>query len=107
MNTDCLKTTKCKGSPSDELESALAGRAKQARRCYETALKDDSTLKGKIGLTVRIASNGQVCSTAITQDEMPTISGCVERVFRTVGAFPKPTGGCTDVTVPMSFVPGH
>lgn len=107
VHPDCTSHKHCGGSTSDELETALAVRARQARRCYEMALKDDSELKGKISLTVKIASNGSVCSTSVTQNELPNIAGCVENVFRrTSGTFPNPKNGCVEVNVPMSFVPG-
>jgi hypothetical protein len=104
-NPDCNRSHKCNGQATPELETALAVRAKQARRCYEQALKDDPNLKGRMQATIRIASNGQVCSSTIDSSEIPVITGCVDRVFRVSGSFPAPKGGCVDAKVPMQFVP--
>src|SRR5262245_11822486 len=43
-------TPKCSGASTPDLETALAFRAKQARRCYESALENDTTLKGKVSI---------------------------------------------------------
>ncbi len=99
---------KCSGASTSELETALAFRAKQAHRCYDAALANDSTLKGRVGISVRVASTGQVCSATVASNEMgsPSVAACVANMFRQSGHFPAPTGGCVDATVPISFVPG-
>jgi hypothetical protein len=107
MGPDPCAARNCGGNMTPELESALSVRAKQARRCYESELKSDPLLKGKIAMTVRIGSNGTVCSANITNSELPAISACVERVFRSSGGFPAPKSGCVEANVPMSFVPGR
>jgi hypothetical protein len=100
--------SKCSGASTPDLESALAFRAKQARRCYESALENDNTLKGKVAINVRVASNGQVCSAGVASNEMGSsgVAQCVANKFRQTGFFPAPKGGCVDATVPISFVPG-
>jgi hypothetical protein len=100
--------TKCNGHATSDLESALAFRAKQAHRCYDAALAQDTTLKGKVSISVRVASNGQVCSAGVASNEMATgtVAQCVARMFQNSGHFPAPQGGCIDVAVPISFVPG-
>lgn len=99
---------KCGGAASPDLESALAFRAKQAHSCYDSALANDSSLKGKISISVRIASNGQVCSANVASNDMGSaaVAQCVANKFRQTGLFPAPKGGCIDATVPMNFVPG-
>ncbi|MEO7113092.1 MAG: AgmX/PglI C-terminal domain-containing protein, partial [Polyangiaceae bacterium] len=96
------------GTTTSELESALAFRAKQAHRCYDSALANDSSLKGKVELQVRIASNGNVCEVDVTGNDMgtPTVASCVQNWFRAAGHFPSPKGGCIDAKIPISFVPG-
>jgi hypothetical protein len=96
------------GTTTSELESALAFRAKQAHRCYDSALANDSSLKGKVELQVRIASNGNVCEVDVTGNDMgtPTVANCVQNWFRSAGHFPSPKGGCIDAKIPISFVPG-
>lgn len=95
---------KCTGSAPPDLASALQARAAQARRCYNSALAQDSTLKGNVTIAVKIAPNGGVCGASVARSDMPTVAGCVAGVFRG-GNFPAPRGGCIDTVVPMSFVP--
>jgi hypothetical protein len=95
---------KCGGAWPPDLASALQGRAAQARRCYNSALAQDNSLKGRVTIAIKIAPNGSVCSASVAQTDMPAVGGCVAGVFRG-GTFPAPRGGCVDATVPMNFVP--
>ncbi len=97
---------KCTGTVSSEVEQALAFRAKQAHRCYDNALTQDATLKGKVSIAVRVGANGSVCSAGVASNDMgsPTVANCVAGYFRS-GSFPSPKGGCVDVNVPLNFVP--
>jgi hypothetical protein len=96
------------GKTTDELENALAYRAKQAHRCYDQALAQDSDLKGHVSVTVRVGSNGTLCAANITSNDMGSdvVANCVANVFRSSRSFPPPKGGCIDAKVPISFVPG-
>ncbi len=104
----CRGITRCSGSATPDLETALAFRAKQAHRCYDQALAQDSTLQGKVQISVRVASNGNVCSAGVASNDMgnPSVAQCVARTFASAGHFPAPKGGCIDANVPISFVPG-
>jgi hypothetical protein len=98
---------KCGGSTSSEVETALAFRAKQAHRCYDNALAQDPTLRGKVSIAVRIGANGQACSAGVASNELasaPSVANCVAGYFRGQ-AFPQPKGGCVDVNIPINFVP--
>ncbi len=96
------------GKTTDELENALAYRAKQAHRCYDQALAQDSDLKGHVSVTVRVGANGSLCSANISSNDMGSdiVANCVANVFRSSRSFPPPKGGCIDAKVPISFVPG-
>lgn len=96
----------CSGETTPELESALAVRVKQAHRCYDSALQNDSTLQGRIQISVRIASNGNVCGTRIVSNDpsMGIVANCV--VAKMAGHFPSPKTGCVDAQIPIAFVPG-
>jgi hypothetical protein len=101
---------KCVGKGSDELTGALQVRGAQARRCYNQALAQDSSLKGHVQISVRIGPTGNVCSANVASNDMssPSVGNCAANIFRTSGGFPAPHGGCLDVTVPLSFVtPGQ
>ncbi|MBN2194271.1 MAG: AgmX/PglI C-terminal domain-containing protein [Polyangiaceae bacterium] len=96
----------CPGTAGADLRGALQAKAGQARSCYQNALRNNSTLQGRMSVSVRIGPDGQVCNAAIASDELgePMVSNCVMNLFR-AGKFPPPKGGCVDAAVPMNFVP--
>ncbi len=97
---------KCSGTNSEELNTALSFRAKQAHRCYDNALAQDPTLKGKISIAVRVGANGQVCSAGVASNDMGNamVANCVVNYFRGQ-TLPAPKGGCIDANIPINFVP--
>jgi hypothetical protein len=96
------------GKTTDELETALGFRAKQAHRCYDQALAQDGDLKGHVTIAVRVASNGAVCAANVAANDMGSdaVAVCVANVFRASRSFPAPKGGCIDAKIPISFIPG-
>lgn len=96
----------CKGSVSGALQSALTSRAGRARTCYNTALRRNSTLQGKMTVSVRLSPQGSVCSAHVSNNTSgdAALAACVASQFR-AASFPAPTGGCLDVAVPMNFTP--
>jgi hypothetical protein len=101
-------TGECKGEVSAELRTYLAGRAAQGRKCYERALLQNGSLKGRMRVQVRLNPSGQLCNAAMASDELqdPGLSACIIQMFRN-SVYPAPKGGCVDVAVPMAFVPQH
>jgi hypothetical protein len=97
---------KCAGVSPPELGQALQVRAAQARRCYNSALASDSSLKGHVTIAVRVGPAGNVCSANVAANDMgsATVAACAANIFRNA-SYPAPRGGCVDATVPMSFVP--
>ena len=108
-NVQTCSALKCNGAATSDLESALAFRAKQTHRCFDSALALDRTLNGRVSIIVRVSSEGQVCFANVATNEMPgsSVALCVASMFRQSGHFPSPVGGCTEATVPISFVPGE
>ncbi|HVJ89520.1 MAG TPA: AgmX/PglI C-terminal domain-containing protein [Labilithrix sp.] len=104
--TNQCDVKKCTGSNSPDLETALQFRVKQAHRCYDNALAQDPTLRGKITVAVRVGPSGQLCSASIASNEMGSqaVGSCVAGYFRGT-SFPAPRGGCVDVNIPINFVP--
>jgi hypothetical protein len=98
---------KCRGSSPPELGQALQVRAAQARRCYNSALARDPSLKGHVSISVRVAPSGNVCSATVASNDMgsPAVANCAANIFRSAGGLPSPRGGCVDANVPMAFVP--
>ncbi len=101
-------TGECKGEVSHELRTYLSGRASQGRKCYERALLQNASLKGRMKVQVRLNPQGQLCSASIAADELqdPGLSMCILQLFRN-SVYPLPKGGCVNVAVPLSFVPQH
>lgn len=104
--SDQCDVKKCVGTSSPELEQMLAFRVKQAHRCYDQALAQDATLRGKISVQVRIGAQGAVCSAGVASNDMgsPAVANCVVSYFRGAN-FPPPKGGCADINIPINFVP--
>lgn len=99
----------CGGKAGKDFEVMLAARIKQSsRRCYLPALAQDSSLKGKMSMTVRIGTNGSVCSARVDKNEMgnDAVAQCIANFFRQ-GFFPAPHGGCVDANIPVNLVPGQ
>lgn len=98
----------CKGTETSELLSALRARAGQARSCYERALTHNSSLSGSVVLNLRVSPTGTACSASMGKDTLgdPAVTNCVLQRFRS-GKFPKPTGGCVDIALPINFVPAQ
>lgn len=98
----------CTGTETPELLSALRARAGQARSCYERALTHNSSLSGSVVLSVRVSPSGTACSASMAKDTLgdPAVTNCVLQRFRS-GKFPKPSGGCVDIALPINFVPAQ
>jgi hypothetical protein len=97
---------KCNGAAPPELEQALQVRGMQARRCYNQALAQDSSLKGRVKIDMRIGPSGNVCSASIASNDMgsPAVANCAANILRS-NTYPSPHGGCVELVVPLSFVP--
>ncbi len=95
----------CTGNANSAFEGALRRRGQLARSCYDAALRQDSTLSGKLLVRVRVSPTGGVCNASIVQDDIGSsvINTCVLSKFRSAG-FPPPSGGCVDGQVPLNFV---
>jgi hypothetical protein len=96
----------CRGKETPELLGSMRVKAGQARSCYERALSNNSALAGRIEVAVRVGANGVACSASVANDTLGDVSvkSCALGRFR--GAqYPKPSGGCVDVSVPMNFMP--
>jgi TonB family protein len=95
----------CSGEPNPALQGALGGKAGQSRACYEKALSSNSTLSGRMTVSIKINQQGSVCSAQIKSDlNNPLVENCVLQSFR-AATFPAPKGGCVDASVPLYFKP--
>lgn len=95
----------CTGEPNPSLQSALSAKAGQSRGCYEKALSHNSTLAGRMTISIKINQMGQVCSAQVKSElNDPLVENCVLQNFR-AAALPAPKGGCVDAAVPLYFKP--
>jgi len=96
----------CEGEATAALRAALRQRGGSARGCYDSALRQNAALRGKLTVGVRVSPSGSVCSASVVADSMgsPAVNACVLKRFRGA-SFPAPTGGCVDAQVPLNFVP--
>lgn len=92
----------CDGSPGSDFEQAVSRRAKDATRCYQSALDADPTLSGRLLVTLTLAETGTTCAVAVTSTTLKVPDGlarCLERHFDV--DYPKPTGGCISAVLPL------
>jgi hypothetical protein len=98
---------KCVGTAPPELEQALQVRGSQARRCYNQALAQDSSLKGHVTIAVKVGSSGNLCAANVVANDMgsASVAACAANIFRANSGYPAPHGGCVEANIPLSFVP--
>ncbi len=104
MSNGCEQKV-CKGGITSELEQTLAFRATSTKkRCYYPALAQDSSLKGRATIAVRVGANGQICSASVAGGDpaIAQVARCTASNF--AGTVPAPRGGaCVDVQVPINY----
>jgi len=77
----------------------------EGRRCYTEALRAAPTLEGRTVVSVRVGGDGTVCSASVKTSDMPSdLNDCLLGLFQRL-AYPAPSGGCVDATVPLTFKP--
>jgi TonB family protein len=78
----------------------------RAQGCYERALRQNSTLQGRLMIRVRVGPRGEVCAASVASDSLGDqgVSSCVLQKFQAT-TFPAPVNGCVDIQVPLRFEP--
>ena len=107
---DPCSATTCYGGvkPGSDTERGLAVLSMQTRRkCYNPALGNDPTLKGKVVLRMKIAGNGQICAANVESNTMSSssVADCAARVLLASGHVPAPGGNCVNLDLPLNYVP--
>ncbi len=84
----------------------VASMAGGFRRCYNRALHDDPTMRGKVRLTAKIGGDGTVIivSDAAGEGLSPQLVDCLKRRL-IAQRFHPPDGGGATLVVPFSFEP--
>jgi len=86
---------------------ALRARAQAFQQCYESALKTNSKLKGKLVVEFTISESGSVADVRVLSDGLgsPEVSSCVTAALKRI-RFPKPDDGEVTITNSFVFQPG-
>ena len=95
----------CTGTVPSELRNFISGRGAAAKLCYRAALEAQEGLAGDITVSLRIASDGSLCSSSIVSDSVgnANLASCVKGKMQTT--YPAPKGGCVDQRVTINFKP--
>jgi hypothetical protein len=93
------------GGDTERGLQALALRTR--RKCYDPALANDPTLQGHVKVHMKIASNGQICSANVANNDMSntSVGECAARMLLSSGHVPPPKGGCVNLDFPLNYVP--
>jgi hypothetical protein len=77
------------------------------RGCYDTALRSNPSLTGRVAVKFVIGRDGAVANSGDGGSDIPdqTVISCVTRSFSNL-SFPAPEGGLVTVTYPILFTPG-
>lgn len=68
------------GEYASYLSGAISGRTRQLRSCYETALRGDPSLRGRVRLQFRLQADGTVANVELRDNELNTqFEGCALR----------------------------
>ncbi len=88
-----------------QIASVMRRNLKALRSCYESALKRDRTLKGKITIRFEILENGRTSNIEF-DDKMGSsqVVSCI-RTRAKSWRFPRPDGGSVFVAYPIVFTP--
>ncbi len=74
--------------------------------CYESELKNDPGLRGKLVVSLTVAADGRVTDAAVVEDRLgnPAVADCALAQIR-AWRFPAIDGGATTFRVPFLFTP--
>lgn len=95
----------CNGTEAPSFRAQLAGVARRAHGCYERALRNNDMLEGRMTVSLRVGTSGQVCSANVSSNQTgdPALSNCVTQIFRSA-QFSAPQKACVEAQVPLNFV---
>lgn len=97
---------------SGDFDAAIVVRTIRARlraiqRCYETELRRDPTLAGKVTVRFTIVERGTVSNASATENTTGSaaVANCVVSAIRRFRFNPGPDGGSVDFSYPFVFAP--
>jgi len=95
----------CNGSLPERAILEIRDRAAKTQDCFETALKQNQDLEGRLVLALRLAPSGHLCRAQVVQSELgkrPEFESCLVRTMNV--AYSAPGDGCVDLNLPLNFV---
>jgi hypothetical protein len=99
-------TVMASGMAPDNVQRVVRQNTGKYRQCYETGLRGNPALRGRVMVRMTIDASGSISSAEDAGSDMPdaTVTNCV---FQTLGnlTFPLPEGGSATATVPIVFSP--
>lgn len=93
--------------PPEVIQRIVRQSSGRFRGCYETALRGNPNLAGRVSVRFVIGRDGAVSNAANGGSDLPDAAAvsCVVRAFYGL-SFPAPEVGIVTVTYPISFTPG-
>ncbi len=93
--------------PAEVIQRIVRQNFGRFRACYETALRTNPTLHGRVATKFVIGRDGAVNQSSDAGSDLPdqAVVACVVRSFNTL-SFPSPEGGVATVTYPITLTPG-
>ena len=94
--------------PAEVIQRIVRQNFGRFRACYETALRTNPSLHGRIATKFVIGRDGAVNQSSDAGSDLPdqAVVACVVRSFNTL-SFPAPEGGVATVTYPIILTPGE
>ena len=94
--------------PADVIQRIVRQNFGRFRNCYESALRTNPSLTGRISTRFTIGRDGSVAQSMDAGSDLPDQNAvaCVVRSFNSL-SFPSPEGGVATVTYPIIFTPGE
>jgi hypothetical protein len=94
--------------PAEVIQRIVRQNFGRFRNCYETALRTNPSLHGRVATKFVIGRDGAVNQSSDAGSDLPDqqVVACVVRSFNTL-SFPAPEGGVATVTYPIILTPGE
>jgi hypothetical protein len=93
--------------PAEVIQRIVRQNFGRFRNCYETALRTNPSLHGRVATKFVIGRDGAVNQSSDAGSDLPdqNVVACVVRSFNSL-SFPAPEGGVATVTYPIILTPG-
>ncbi len=90
--------------PPEAVQRVVRQSFGRLRACYESGLRRDPGLEGRIAVKFVIDRSGAVVMTSVTERSLPDaeVAACVARAYGAM-SFPEPEGGIVTVVYPIIF----